>query len=191
MSVRNQNRLTFVALGVLVSVLTGVLILVLPAPWVGLVSFVSLFAATCFGIWLGWRKGLDAGEMISFGGVVMLSVMLGSMTVAMCLLNDRLPITDSDPEAYVILALFFAPLLALFVPLTIAQYNRRYPERLQGWLTTSQEAKHRYLTQLVKEAERDESIARRRLNDASQDRKCLEKRLEELTRKVQSVRLYR
>ncbi len=188
MTARTRNLLTIVAVGVAVCILTGASILTLPLPWAGPANFLLAFAATCFAIWLGWRRGLDLGDMLPFGGSAMVAVMFGSALATLSLWRDPVPFTNGDVW---IASPVAAPVLALFVPLAIMQFNAGYPERLRRWLKPSEEATCRYLRQLVKEARREESQAKSRWDDACQSRKNLEDRLAEFESKTRSSVVYR
>ncbi len=188
MTVRTWNRLTIVAVGVTVCVLTGASILTLPASGAGPANFLLAFAATCFAIWLGWRKGLDFGDMLSFGGSAMIAVMFGSALATLSLWRDRVPFTDDDAW---IASSVAAPVLALFVPLAITQFNASYPGRLRRWLKPSEEATRAYMKQLIKEAEHRESLAKYNWEGARQSRKNLEDRLAKFEAKTRSSAVYR
>lgn len=193
MGAHNQNRVTIAAVGLLVCVLTGASIVILPVRWAGVVNFFLAFTATCGTIWLGWRRGVTLEEMMSYGGGSMLSVMIGSAMATMFLFRNRVPFTDGETDAWstLPLAAVSAPMLALFVPMAIAQFNQSYPGRLQRWLKPSEEATRSYLRQLVKEAEHAESLAKYRWEASRQSREHLEERLAEFEVRFRGSHAYR
>lgn len=191
MGAHNQNRMTIVAVGLLVCVLTGASIVMLPARWAGAVNFFLAFTATCGAVWLGWRRGVESEGMMSYGGGSMVSVMIGSLVATMFLFRRQIPFTDGEMPAWMYPPSAIAPMLALFVPMAIAQFNQSYPGRLQRWLKPSEEATRSYLRQLIKEAEHEESLAKDRLEGACQRRKNLENRLAELEVRLRGSHVYR